>query len=115
MRYVLPLLAIACSATSLLMLTYQALADPRTDCPEVGKQCKVLVLTEGEQGVLLNEKGILSTAAAARSLDLGNLVTYFQQKIANAPAGDVQKAPEKPAEIQGNPALGAGPQNPASK
>lgn len=85
MRYVLPI----------LLLASPAFADPRTDCPEVGKACKVLVLTEGEQGVLLNEKGILPTAAAARSLDLGGLVTYFQQKIANAPAGDVQKTPEK--------------------
>lgn len=73
-----------------------AFADPRTDCPSA-KPCKVLVLTEEEQNVLMSEKGILATAAAARSLDLAGVTTYFQHKIASAPAGDVKEAP-KPAE-----------------
>lgn len=82
---------------SLLMFTL-AHADPRTDCPTAGKPCKVLVLTEEEQNVLVGDKGILQTAAAARSLDLGGLTTYFQQKIATAPGGDVKEAP-KPAAV----------------
>lgn len=89
MRYLLPI----------LLLATPALADPRTDCPSP-KPCKVLVLSEEEQNVLMSEKGILATAAAARSLDLAGLTTYFQQKIASAPAGDVKEA-AKPAEPSG--------------
>ena len=82
MRYLLPF----------LLLSTAALADDRTTCPSADP-CKVVTLTAGEEKILLDERGILATAAQARSLDLGALVTYFQQKIARAPAGD--KPPEK--------------------
>lgn len=83
MRYLLPALLIAATP---------ALADARTDCPEP-TPCKVLLLTAQEEKILLDERGILATAAAARSLDLGSLVTYFQQKIVRAPAGDPKEVP----------------------
>jgi len=93
MRYLLPILLLATPAA--LALPRHANADPRTDCP-TPKPCKVLVLTEEEQNVLMNEKGILATAAAARSLDLAGVTTYFQHKIASAPAGDVKEAAKHP-------------------
>jgi hypothetical protein len=73
-----------------------AKADSRTDCPSPPATCKIIVLNAEEERILMDEKGILATAAQARSLDLGALVTYFQQKIAKAPAGDVKETP-KPA------------------
>lgn len=84
MRYLLPL----------LLLASPAFADPRTDCPDANP-CKVLLLNAQEEKILMDEKGILATAAQARNLDLGALATYFQQKISRAPAGDVAK-PEPP-------------------
>ena len=84
MRYLIPF----------LLLSTAAFADDRTTCPSTDP-CKVVTLTSGEEKILLDERGILATAAQARSLDLGALVTYFQQKIAKAPAGD-PKAAEVP-------------------
>lgn len=72
-----------------------AKADDRTTCPDANP-CKILTITTQEEKILLDDRGILATAAQARSLDLGALVTYFQQKIAKAPAGDVKETP-KPA------------------
>jgi hypothetical protein len=90
--------------TACLMLTTvfssSALADPRTDCPDASP-CKVVTISAQEEKVLLDERGILATAAQARQLDLGGLATYFQQKIAKAPAGDPKEVPKpeaKPAE-----------------
>lgn len=77
--------------------TSPALADPRTECPNPPATCKVLTLSAEEEKILLDERGILATAAQARSLDLGALATYFQQKIAKAPAGDA-KEPAKAAD-----------------
>lgn len=77
-----------------------AFADPRTECPDPSP-CKVVTVTAQEEKILMDERGILATAAQARSLDLGALVTYFQQKIAKAPAGDLKEVPkpvEKPAD-----------------
>jgi hypothetical protein len=82
MRYLLPL----------LLLSTAAFADDRTTCPDP-TPCKVITLTAAEEKILLDERGILATASQARALDLAALVTYFQGKIARAPAGD--KPPEK--------------------
>lgn len=80
-----------------------AQADSRTDCPDANP-CKIVAISAQEEKILLDERGILATAAQARSLDLSGLVTYFQQKIARAPAGDVKDVPKaevaKPAEQQ---------------
>ena len=92
MRYLIPL----------LLLSTAALADERTACPSADP-CSVLTITDAEKKILLDERGILATAAQARSLDLGALVTYFQQKIARAPAGDA-KAGEIPKD-QSKPEL----------
>lgn len=81
--------------SALLVAATPALADPRTDCPDPSP-CKVVVLTAQEEKILLDDRGILATASAARNLDLGGLVNYFQQKIARAPAGDGKEVP-KPA------------------
>lgn len=83
MRYLLPIVS------SLALLPTAVRADVRTECPSA-KPCKILVLTEEEQNVLIGDKGILQTAAAARSLDLGAVSAYFQQKIAVSPAGDAK-------------------------
>ena len=71
-----------------------ARADDRVTCPSPDP-CKVVVITNQEEKILLDERGILATAAQARSLDLGVLVAYFQQKIAKAPAGDKPPQPEQ--------------------
>ena len=81
MRYLLPL----------MLLSTAALADDRTTCPDA-TPCKIVALTAQEEKILLDERGILATASQARSLDLGALVVYFQQKLAKAPAGDPKSA-----------------------
>lgn len=80
---------------SLALLPTVAFAEPdaRVACPVA---CKVIILTPEEEKVLTGQNGILDTAAAARALDLGQLVSYFRTKIANAPAGDTPKAQDKP-------------------
>lgn len=96
MRYVFIFLVPLLAGT--LVPCFIAKADPRTDCPDPGP-CKVVTLSAQEEKILIDERGILATAAQARSLDLGSLATYFQQKIARAPAGDVVKAEApKPAD-----------------
>ncbi len=85
MRYLIPF----------LLLSTAALADDRVTCPTTDP-CKILQLTSQEEKILLDERGILATAAQARQLDLGALSAYFQQKIAKAPAGDAKPAEPKP-------------------
>ena len=74
------------------LLAFFLLASPAlaTDCPEGAKSCKVITLTLDEEQVLIQPRGILDTAAAARQLDLANIVAYFRQKIDKAPLGDVK-------------------------
>lgn len=72
-----------------------------TECPNPGEPCKVIVLTPQEEQMLMNKNGVLDTAQAARFIDLGNIVSYFREKIAHAPAGDMKPAPkaeDKPAD-----------------
>lgn len=95
MRYVFIFLASLFAGTLVMYLV--AKADPRTDCPDPGP-CKVVTLSAQEEKILIDERGILATAAQARSLDLGSLATYFQQKIARAPAGDVKAEAPKPTD-----------------
>ncbi len=82
--------------TTALLAATAAYADPRTDCPPTAQHCKVVVLTDQEAKVLLDQNGILATAAIARKLDLGDLAAYFREKIEKAPAGDVAKPAEPP-------------------
>lgn len=63
------------------------------DCPEGAPSCKVLILTPQEEGLLVNQGGILDTAARARYLDLGEVVVHFRDKILKAPAGNVKVPP----------------------
>lgn len=79
-----------------------AFADPRTECPDANP-CKVVLITAQEEKILLDDRGILATAAQARSLDLGGLVTYFQQKIAKAPAGEQKEVPKPVAPVDPAP------------
>jgi hypothetical protein len=86
-------------------------------CPD-NQPCKILVLNAQEERILTGQNGVLDTAAQARSLDLGQFVVYLKGKIASAPAGTVTPPPEAKkdeSKPQGNPALGAGPMNPADK
>lgn len=97
MRY---LLLASLGAILFYLATAAAFADPRTECPEP-TPCKILLLNAQEEQILISERGILATAAQARTLDLAALATYFQQKIAKAPAGDPKeaaKSAEKPAD-----------------
>lgn len=85
---------------------------PTYPCPN-NKPCKVVTLDDDELRILTGPNGILPTASSARSLDLGQFVVYFTDKLQSAPQGQFTPPPEKPA-VQGNPALGAGPMNPAA-
>lgn len=72
-------------------------------CPD-NKPCKVVVLTEQEVQILTGPNGILDTASKARNLDLGQFVVYFQNKLANAPSGEVTPAPSPSPAPTGTPA-----------
>ena len=66
------------------------LVKPATvQCPIPGEKCKVLLLTEAEEQVLMKANGILDTAAQARNLDLGGAAVYFKTKIGTAMQGEV--------------------------
>lgn len=67
---------------------------PKIQCPDPGIKCKVLYLTEQEEQMLMTKNGILDTAAQARALDLGQFAVYLKTRIASAPQGEMQKAPE---------------------
>lgn len=75
-------------------------------CPN-DEPCKVLVLTQSELNVLVQDNGILATAAQARNLDLGQIVSYFRQKIALASAG--KNAPKVSTEPNANSVPGSPP------
>jgi hypothetical protein len=87
----------------------------KPQCPDPGVKCKILFLSEAEEHMLMGQNGILDTAAQARSLDLGQFAVYLKTRIAAAPAGEVKQPPEAAKPAEGNPALGAGPTNPAGE
>lgn len=62
-------------------------------CPTPGQPCKVLLLTPQEEGVLMQQNGVLDTAAQARALELGQFSVYLKTRIATAPQGDVKPLP----------------------
>lgn len=102
MRYLIVGLMLTAAFTS------NAFADPRTDCPDP-TPCKIVALSAQEEKILLDERGILATAAQARQLDLAGLVSYFQQKIAKAPAGDVKEAARTETPVVPTPTLAPEP------
>jgi hypothetical protein len=89
MRRYVPLFPIAAVLGCSLVGLVAAPLAYATDCPPDVKSCKVLVLTPDEEAALVNPRGVLDTAQAARNLDLANIVAYFRNKIATAPAGNV--------------------------
>lgn len=77
------------------------------ECPAGAKSCKVLVLTPEEEQALMQPRGVLDTAREGRPLDLGQVVSYFRERISRAPAGTVPpeavpvprpRPPEEPQE-----------------
>lgn len=98
--FVLPILFLLAAGTALFAQTPPALDIP---CPS-DEPCQILVLTKTEASIFTGDNGILATAAQARSLDLGQFVSYFRQKIALAPAGkNASKAETKPPEAASKP------------
>lgn len=74
-----------------------ARAEGNVQCPDPGQQCKVIYLSPQEEKMLMNQNGVLDTAAQARNLDLGQFVVYFKGRIATAPQGEVKPLPtDKP-------------------
>ncbi len=69
-------------------------------CP-TAEPCKVIVLSASEEKVLMQQNGVLDTAAQARNLDLGQFVVYLKTRIAAAPAGE---SPKTPAPVENKPA-----------
>lgn len=60
------------------------------ECPTPGQACKVLLLTPQEEQILMQQNGVLDTAAQARALELGQFSVYLKTRIASAPQGDVK-------------------------
>lgn len=92
------------STLFLWCMLYAALAadtpptpDARVICPNPGEPCKIMILSLQEERVLMQQNGVLDTAAQARNLDLGQFTVYFKTRIAASPNGEV-KPVEKPAE-----------------
>ncbi len=89
-------------AILVLLTATPALADDqKINCPTPGVPCRVLFLNNNDIQMLLGERGVLPTAAQARSIDLAGYVTYLAGQIAASPQGAVVPAPtkdEKPAE-----------------
>lgn len=69
--------------------------DNKVRCP-TAEPCKIVILSAGEEKLLMQQNGILDTAAQARSLDLGQFAVYLKTRIANSPAGEPLKAAEAP-------------------
>src|SRR5260370_2140725 len=63
---------------------------PTTQCPNPGEPCKVLIVTQQRENFLMIQNGVLDSAAQARSIDLGQFVVYFKQKLVQAPLGEVK-------------------------
>ena len=93
--FTIPLLFSCLSATT-------ALAADKIECPTPGVPCRVMFLSDNDVSMLMGERGVLSTAAQARNLDLGAYVTYFAQQLRDAPLGEVKPKeapkPEAPAD-----------------
>jgi hypothetical protein len=112
--YHLFLLSLAMWALVLALLAYMlgpvfaAEPDKLGQCPNPGQPCKVITLTQDEEDILvgkpLKQVGILPTAAQARSLDLGQFVSYFLQKIQSAPHGEMKPDPVASAKPYDAPA-----------
>lgn len=66
-----------------------------TECPAGAQSCKVLVLTPQEESILIQERGILATAAEGRKIELEAATMYFRNRIQNAPAGEVKLSEPK--------------------
>lgn len=64
------------------------------ECPTPAEPCKVLILTPTEEKLLMQQNGILDTAAQARALDLGQFSVYLKTRIANAPQGEIRPLPK---------------------
>ncbi len=65
-----------------------------TECPpnppNIPPGCKVLTLNTSEEAILVQQNGILETAAQGRKLELEGATMYFRQRIKEAPAGEVR-------------------------
>lgn len=57
--------------------------------------CKVLTLSPQEEAILVQERGILATAAEGRKIELEAATMYFRQRIQSAPPGEVKQEPPK--------------------
>jgi hypothetical protein len=65
------------------------------ECPPDMKQCKVIYLSPQEEAILVQQNGILATAADARKLDFQGAVQFFINKIREAPQGEVKAEDKK--------------------
>lgn len=69
------------------------------ECPTPGQPCKVLFLSPQEEAMLVQERGILATAAEGRKVELDAVSLYFRRRILDAPQGEVKPEP-KPGETK---------------
>lgn len=67
------------------------------ECPTVGESCKIIMLSPTEEKILMQQNGVLDTAAQGRALDLGQFIIYLKTRINSAPQGDMKPAENKAA------------------
>lgn len=72
----------------------QALAQEPAPPPvcQTASPCKIVILSAEEEQALLGPNMILDTAQQGRPLDLSGAVTYFRDKLRQAPRGTPQPA-----------------------
>ena len=87
-------LALAWTAFWCVLIGIANADELKIPCPTPGEPCRIVFLSPQEERLLTGQNGILDTAAQGRQIDLGGFAVYFKSKIAAAPAGEMQKAPE---------------------
>jgi hypothetical protein len=111
-NYPLALGALFCAIFWIVLCMTVVHADElHVPCPTT-EPCKIVVLSQGEEKLLMQPNGILDTAAQARALDLGQFAVYLKTRIANSPAGEPVKptAPVPPnTAVEGTPTVGDKP------
>lgn len=92
-RAIYPALTILAFTTVLSIFACDLKAAEPIAC-QTPSPCRIIILSREEEEALMGQNKILDTAMQGRPLDLMGMVTYFRDKIRNAPAGS--NAPVEP-------------------
>lgn len=92
MKFVLAALTFAAIFFFVSVSTGHAVECPSPP-PGVAMGCKIITLNPAEELSLLGPSNILDAAAWARRMELEQVITYWREKLKNAPAGDPPAGP----------------------